>query len=235
MFARECIDRGQEWGRVPPNRAGSACGVLLRLRLSPGGCGSGRRPRSLLVSGFSEAKAFRPDGRVTSFCLSRKKSPRKRAPRVRAGRASGAAGSLRCSPDQGRCATRTSLCSDMLAFPLIQLRSSALPRGPMFLRPGFLPGFRGGLCRETCGWGTGAEPEPAEPETDAEPEVPDAPGARKWGAFFLGYFFLGKQKEVTRPPGRNAVASEKATSDEQTSRSRASPGAQAPQRTAQTV
>ncbi len=31
----------------------------------------------------------------------------------------------------------------MLAFPLIQLRSSALPRGPGFLRPGFLPGLRG--------------------------------------------------------------------------------------------
>jgi hypothetical protein len=50
--------------------------------------------------------------------------------------------------------------SDMLAFPLIRLCSSALPRGPILLRPGFLPGFRGGLCRKTCGWGTGAKPEP---------------------------------------------------------------------------
>ncbi len=47
-------------------------------------------------------------------------------PRVRAGRASGA-GTLRCSRSAGRCATRTSLCSDML-LSLRSLRSSALPR-----------------------------------------------------------------------------------------------------------
>ncbi len=130
------------------------------------GCGSGLCRRSLLwlvacglwlvACGLwlvacrlslvaSRAEAFRPDGRVTSFCLPRKKSPRKRAPRVRAGRASCAPGSLRCSRSAGRCATRTSLCSDMLAFPCASLRSSALPRGPGFLRPGFLPGLRGGL------------------------------------------------------------------------------------------
>ena len=49
---------------------------------------------------------------------------------------------------------------------------------------------------------------PALREHRREPRVHDAPGARKLGAFFLGYFFLGKQKEVTRPPGRNAFASE---------------------------
>ena len=70
---------------------------------------------------------------------------KRKPPRVRAGRASGAPGSLRCSRSAGRCATRTSLCSDMLAFPCASLRSSALPRGPMFLRPGFLPGLQGEL------------------------------------------------------------------------------------------
>ncbi len=92
-------------------------------------------------------------------------------PRVRAGRASGAPGTLRCSRSAGRCATRTSLCSDMLAFPCASLRSSALPRGPGFLRPGFLPGIRGSLCRKTCGWGTGAKPEPGpRPHPEAEPQ-----------------------------------------------------------------
>ena len=33
----------------------------------------------------------------------------------------------------------------MLAFPCASLRSSALPRGPILLRPGFLPGLRGEL------------------------------------------------------------------------------------------
>jgi hypothetical protein len=41
-------------------------------------------------------------------------------------------GSLRCSRLAGRCATRTSLCSNMLAFPCKSLRSSALHRGPHF-------------------------------------------------------------------------------------------------------
>ena len=49
---------------------------------------------------------------------------------------------------------------------------------------------------------------PARREHRREPRVHDAHGARKWGAFFLGYFFLGKQKEVTRPSGRNALALE---------------------------
>ena len=48
----------------------------------------------------------------------------------------------------------------------------------MFLRPGFLPGFRGCSWSKTCGWGTGAEPEPAEPETDAEPEPEPQPEAK---------------------------------------------------------
>ena len=84
---------------------------------------------------------------------------KRKPPRVRAPCASCTRGPLRCSPDQGRCATRASMRSDMLAFPLIRFRSSALPRGPLFLRPGFLPGFRGGWCRKTCGWGTGAKPQ----------------------------------------------------------------------------
>jgi len=48
---------------------------------------------------------------------------------------------------------------------------------------------------------------PAGSEHRRELAAHDARQARKWGALFLGYFFLGTQKEVTRPrSGRNAVA-----------------------------
>ena len=55
---------------------------------------------------------------------------KRKPPHFRAPGASCTRGPLRCSRLAGRCATRTSLCSNMLAFPCKSLRSSALHRGP---------------------------------------------------------------------------------------------------------
>ena len=68
---------------------------------------------------------------------------------------------------------------------------------------------------------------PALREHRRGPRVHDAHGARTRGGLSLGYFSLAIQREVTRPPGRNAFASEKpAKSEEQ--RSRAEPAPSAP-------
>ncbi len=64
---------------------------------------------------------------------------------------------------------------------------------------------------------------PARREHRREPRVPDAPGARKWGGFLLGYLFDHStiQREVTRPSGRNAVALK--SNHQRKQRSRAEP------------
>jgi hypothetical protein len=69
---------------------------------------------------------------------------------------------------------------------------------------------------QPAGWPTGCRPVFRQhrmccrktPESTRAPAGQDARRARPRGAFSLGYFSLGKQREVTRPPagGRNALS-----------------------------